>query len=104
MATPFDRTSLQHVAQLAALTLTEQEADALAKDMQRILAYVDELEAVDTSGVEPTTVLSLGTTIDRSGLRPDERQPSLDRGEVLAQAPRATENGFLVPTFVDAES
>jgi aspartyl-tRNA(Asn)/glutamyl-tRNA(Gln) amidotransferase subunit A len=114
MATQFDRASLEHVAQLASLTLTEREAEALAGDMQRILAYVGELETVDTSGVDPsasgsTPIGRVGASIatspkDASALRDDEPEPSLDRAEVLAQAPRATEQGFLVPPFVESRA
>lgn len=106
MATSFDRAQLHHVAALASLTLTDDEADHLAKDMQRILAYVDELETVDTTNVEPTAAVTLGgstaTPREASALRADELAPSLDKPEVLSQAPRATENGFLVPTFVES--
>lgn len=112
MANSFDRKALHHVAELASLTLTDDEAEALATDMQRILAYVDELATVDTTDVEPTAIVTLTpsspnevlTPKRASALRADEPRPSLDRQEVLAQAPRANEQGFLVPTFVESGS
>lgn len=106
--TEFDRAALAHVAELSSLTLREDEAEHLAKDIQRILAYVDELATVDTEGVDATTIVTMleqtasHSPRDKSALRPDVPEPSLDRAEVLSQAPRATENGFLVPTFVES--
>lgn len=102
----FDRASLLHVAELASLTLEESETERLAQDMSRILAYVAELEQVDTSNVEPTTLITVGEAAadaqSSSALRQDTLEPSLPKAAVLAQAPRATENGFLVPTFVES--
>lgn len=102
----FTRRDLDHVATLAALTLSDEEAAGLATDLARILAYVDELAAVDASSVPPTMNLVFGPGGEEaardSALRPDEREPSLVRSEVMAGAPRATEQGFLVPTFVES--
>jgi aspartyl-tRNA(Asn)/glutamyl-tRNA(Gln) amidotransferase subunit C len=97
--TAFDRAAIKHVAELASLSLSDDEADRLTGDIQRILAYVDELETVDTSNVEPTLVGALG---EGSALRPDQPEACLLRAEVLAGAPRANEQGFLVPTFVES--
>ena len=102
MATSFDRAALRHVAELATLSLTDEEADALAGDIQRIVAYVDELASVDTTDVPPTMLVT--PPDGATGLRADEPAASLDRARDLAGAPRASDQGFLVPTFVESGS
>lgn len=92
-----DRAALEHLAELAQLSLREDEALALAGDLDRIVAYVDELAALDLEGVPPTAQLG-----PAASLRADEPRPCLPREEVLASAPRAEEGGFSVPTFVES--
>ena len=89
------RETVLHVAELASLSLDDAEVDALAKDLQAIVAYVEELGAVDTEGVAPYGVSGAETV-----LRKDLVAPGLTREEALAKAPHATEEGFAVPRFV----
>jgi aspartyl-tRNA(Asn)/glutamyl-tRNA(Gln) amidotransferase subunit C len=89
-----DRSVVLHLAELAQLSLTAAEADALAHDLERIVAYVGELHALDLEGIEATT----GITRDRT-LRKDEPTPGLDHDEAMAQAPRVQEGCFVVPPF-----
>jgi aspartyl-tRNA(Asn)/glutamyl-tRNA(Gln) amidotransferase subunit C len=89
---------MTHLATLASLTLTRDEADTLTTEVGAILRYVNELNAVDTSNVEATANVLLEATAWRA----DVIEPSLPRAEALAQAPSAGEQGFAVPTFVDA--
>ena len=93
-----DRAQIRHVAELAELELTEAEEARLAEEIGRIVAYVAELEAIDTSNVPPTALV----TADASApLRSDEPRPGLSHEEALAGAPRAEHGGFVVPTFVE---
>jgi aspartyl-tRNA(Asn)/glutamyl-tRNA(Gln) amidotransferase subunit C len=94
-----DRQRVRDVAKLAALSLTEDEEDALAHDLDAIVRYVEELDALDTRDVPPTTSVLIGT----SALRDDEAQPCLSHEDALAAAPRVENDGFAVPAFVDAE-
>jgi aspartyl-tRNA(Asn)/glutamyl-tRNA(Gln) amidotransferase subunit C len=98
MAATIDRKTVDHVARLASLSLTDAEADRLTADLARIVAYVEELARVDTTDVPPTAHVQL----DRLPLRPDAPSLGLSHDEALAQAPRAERGGFAVPTFVDA--
>jgi aspartyl-tRNA(Asn)/glutamyl-tRNA(Gln) amidotransferase subunit C len=93
-----DRVQLAHLANLASLSLTGEEAGTLTNEVGAILRYVDELNEVDTSSVEATANVLLEPT----AWRPDVVEPSLPRAEALAQAPSAGEQGFAVPTFVNA--
>ncbi len=85
------------VAKLARLELDDSSADALTKDLDKILGYVAKLRELDTSNVPPT----LQVTVDAAPLRPDVVQPGVSKEKALEQAPRADEIGFLVPGFVD---
>ncbi len=93
-----DREQIRHVAELAELSLTDEEEAKMAEEIGRILAYVKELEAIDTTDVPPTTHVAART----GGWRPDEPRPSLSHEDALAQAPQPEHGGFAVPTFVES--
>ncbi len=52
--TQISRNDVQHLAQLSSLALSDQEVDDLRTDIAGILEYVDQLQELDTTGVEPT--------------------------------------------------
>ena len=91
------REAVLHVAELASLSLAESEIEGLARDLDAIVRYVEQLNEVDTEGVEPVTGVVLA-----GELRPDVVAPGLTREEALAEAPHATEEGFVVPRFVES--
>jgi len=107
--TPMDRAQIRHVAELAELELTAEEEERLAAEIGRVVAYVSELDAIDTTDVAPTAHVTAAATPgegsaadDLAGLfRPDEPRPGLSHDEALAGAPRAAHGGFSVPTFVE---
>ena len=91
-----DRDLVKRLADLASLELQEPEVVRIAADLERFLGHVaylaeiDQAEASDPSGdAGPAT------------LRADEPVASLPRDVALGQAPRANEEGFVVPRFVD---
>ena len=92
-----DRAQIRHVAELSELELTDEEEERLAAEIGRIVAYVEELSAIDTNDVPPTAHVSA----EASPLRPDEPAPGLSHEDALAGAPRAAHDGFVVPTFVE---
>ena len=94
-----DRAQVRHVARLARLALTAEEEDRFAAQLGHVLEYIERLDAVDVSGVEP-----LGFAGDLAGdlpLRPDEPRPGLPRETVLAQAPEHDGEAFLVPRIIE---
>jgi aspartyl-tRNA(Asn)/glutamyl-tRNA(Gln) amidotransferase subunit C len=97
MTKKLDRATVLHVAKLASLHLSDEEADRFTEELARVVAYVGELEAVDTTGVEPTAEVQL----TRSAWRADEPRPGLRHEEALAAAPRVEGDGFAVPVFVE---
>ena len=90
---------IEQIAELARLSLKPEEKAKLKKDLESILAYVDELKAIRTDSVEPTShVLNLENVY-----RPDEARPSNVREEILKHAPQREGNVFNVPKVMDRE-
>ncbi|MDY6851321.1 MAG: Asp-tRNA(Asn)/Glu-tRNA(Gln) amidotransferase subunit GatC [Thermodesulfobacteriota bacterium] len=91
-----DRQEVEHVARLARLRITAQEADRLTGQMNSILAYMDKLNDLDTTGIEPMAH-ALPLT---NAFREDEVRPSLDTDKVLDNAPESQGTFFLVPKVI----
>lgn len=85
---------VQHVARLARLTLDEAALDAMAEQIGTILAYMETLNRIDTTDVEPTAHAASAAT---TPVRPDEIGEHLDRDRALANAPAKDGASFLVP-------
>jgi len=87
------REDVAHVADLARLTLSDDELDRFTEQLAAVLEHARDVESLDTAGVPPTAhPLPL-----RNVLRDDEVRPSLDRDEVLAAAPAVEDGRFAVP-------
>jgi aspartyl-tRNA(Asn)/glutamyl-tRNA(Gln) amidotransferase subunit C len=85
-----------HVATLARLDLTDDERERFAEQLGVVLEHFADVEGLDTSGVPPTAhPLPLDNV-----LREDVATPSLDRDEVLAQAPDTEDGRFRVPRIL----
>ena len=86
------------IAELSRLALSADERARLGRELAAILTYVEQIGAIDTSGIEPTSHVQL----DRPTLRPDEPAPSLDRDAALRNAPDAVRRSglFRVPKVI----
>jgi aspartyl-tRNA(Asn)/glutamyl-tRNA(Gln) amidotransferase subunit C len=86
---------VQRIAALARLALTPDEVDRFSRQLGEILAYANEVQALDTTGVEPTS----HPLAAAAAWREDTLVPSLDRDTVLAEAPGASRQAglFRVP-------
>jgi aspartyl-tRNA(Asn)/glutamyl-tRNA(Gln) amidotransferase subunit C len=91
-----DAATVERVAKLARLELADSERDALVTDLQRILSYIDQLEAIDTANVEPM----IHTTSDTAPLRQDTAEPALGTEAALENAPARAGGCFVVPRVV----
>ena len=90
------REQVVHVARLARLDLSEEEIDRFAVQLGAVLEHAADVAALDTAGVPPTAhPLPL-----QNVLRDDVAAASLDREEVLAQAPAAEDGRFRVPRIL----
>jgi aspartyl-tRNA(Asn)/glutamyl-tRNA(Gln) amidotransferase subunit C len=85
-----------HVARLARLALTDDDLEHYAGQLAAILDHAADISALDLSGVPPTAHPLPLTNV----LRDDVPVPSLDRDEVLAQAPAAQDGRFRVPRIM----
>lgn len=94
---PIDAGTVEKIAALARLELDPAERERMVRELQAILSYVEQLQAVDVTGIEPTSQVTEG---DPPPLRPDEARPSGVRDEVLGQAPDRDGDYFRVPQVV----
>ena len=94
---PIDRNTVRHIAALARLKVEEAEEERFVRELQAILAYVEELQELNVDGVAPTSTVVAGSP---SPLRPDEERPCDVREEALAQAPDRDGDYFRVPRVV----
>jgi aspartyl-tRNA(Asn)/glutamyl-tRNA(Gln) amidotransferase subunit C len=94
---PISREQVLHVARLARLALDEAEIDRMTRELADILRYVESLEQLDTSGVEPTAQVGL----EALPLREDVAASGLSHDQALEQSPRSAHGGFMVPGFVE---
>ena len=88
---------VEHVARLARLELSEDEKERMTAQLDAILGYIDKLNALDTSRVEPTTTVIPMVSV----MRDDVVRPSLDRDAALANAPDREDVFFRVPRIIE---
>jgi aspartyl-tRNA(Asn)/glutamyl-tRNA(Gln) amidotransferase subunit C len=85
-----------HVANLARLSLAPEEIELFTRQLNDILAYVEKLQELDTTGVKP-----LAHVIPVSNVfREDAVREGLDRDTALANAPVREEGAFVVPRII----
>jgi aspartyl-tRNA(Asn)/glutamyl-tRNA(Gln) amidotransferase subunit C len=84
MSTVLSPADVDRIATLARLELTDEERTRFAAQLSAILGYADQVQQADTAGVTADP-----TIVPLPRLRDDQLRPSLDRDEVLAQAPAA---------------
>jgi aspartyl-tRNA(Asn)/glutamyl-tRNA(Gln) amidotransferase subunit C len=90
------------VAELAHLELAPEETPRMLHDLNAILDYVAELNELDTAGVAPLAQISeLLNDSGQGALRADAPLPSLDRAEVMSQAPETDQVFFKVPKVIE---
>jgi aspartyl-tRNA(Asn)/glutamyl-tRNA(Gln) amidotransferase subunit C len=92
-----DPNTVHHVAKLARLAIDPAEEPRLLKELASILEYVEQLQGLDVSSIEPTS--QVGETTE-TPLREDRVVPCDVREEALEQAPDRDEDYFRVPRVV----
>lgn len=91
-----DQKSIEHIAQLAKLKMTEEEAKQYATQLSKSLEYFDQISQVDVTGVEPLVTPSEIEVY----LRDDVVEKSVDSEELVANAPERMGHLFKVPPVV----
>lgn len=94
---PITESDIKKIAQLAHLEITEEEKRAFTPQIAEIVAYVEQLNELDTRNVEPATggLTAEGEATDSS--RDDVARPSLGQKLAIEEAPDAASGHFRVP-------
>lgn len=88
---------VDYISVLSRLKLPEEEKTRMTGELEGILAYMDVLNTLNTSEVEPMShVFPI-----RNVMREDEVEESFERSELLKNAPQADQEAFLVPKAVE---
>ncbi len=89
--------SIEHIASLARLSLSDKEKELFGGQLEGILSYMEKLNELDTKDVDPTShVLAIHNVT-----RDDFPAPSLDREDALSNAPDKTEKFYRVPKIIE---
>jgi len=88
---------VEHVANLARLRFDEEEKKRLAEQLGSILEYIDQLNKLDTTNVEPTSHAIPVKNVARK----DVVKPSFTQDEALANAPSPVDGLFEVPKIIE---
>ena len=94
--------SLEHLADLARIELSEKESDKFLADLEKILNHFQELQEVDTANVQPMT----GGTPLKNVLREDavfEKDHYTDAGKIMKQFPEHEKGYLKIPPVFSAE-
>jgi aspartyl-tRNA(Asn)/glutamyl-tRNA(Gln) amidotransferase subunit C len=92
-----DKATVARIARLARLEVPDDQLETVAGELRHILAFVEQLNEVNTQGVEPmTAVVEMNLR-----MRPDKVTEGGDPEKVLANAPERAGNYFVVPKVVE---
>jgi aspartyl-tRNA(Asn)/glutamyl-tRNA(Gln) amidotransferase subunit C len=92
-----DVQTVRRIAHLARIAVEEGEVAHLQGELNTILAWVEQLQAVDVTGVEPMTSVTPMTM----KMRKDEVTDGGKTGDIVKNAPQSEDNFFLVPKVVE---
>ena len=88
---------VRHIAKLARIAMSDEELERLVPELNNILGWVEQLEEVNTDGVEPLTAV----IPNKLRLREDQVTDGNCRDEILANAPVAEHGFFAVPKVIE---
>ena len=92
-----DKATVARIATLARIKLPEAEQEHLAGELSHILTWIEQLNEVDTAGVEPLASIAAADLL----MREDAVNDGNCREDILANAPAATAGFFTVPKVVE---
>jgi len=97
MAQKIDIKTVDEVAHLARLEFNDEAKTEILNDMNRMLAFVDKLNELDTENIEPLIYM----TDEKNVLREDESEQTITQKEALKNAPKKDSDYFKVPKVID---
>lgn len=89
---------VKKLARLSALSMSDEEAVSMQADLTQILGYVEQLQAVDTDGVEPTYQVHYLETVTRADEVIDY---GISKEELLKNAPKQADGSVVVPRVLE---
>ena len=92
-----DDKMIDYIGELARLKLQENERESAKNEMNKIIDYMDTLNQIDTNGIE---AMSHAFPV-KNVFRKDEVKPSINREDLLLNAPDKSEEAFKVPKTFD---
>ena len=92
-----DLQTVKRVARLARIAVSEEDAERMTGELNAILGFVEQLNEVDVSGVEPMTSVTPMDMKKRQDIVTDGGKAA----DIVANAPATEENFFLVPKVVE---
>lgn len=92
-----DKATVARIAALARIKLGAAEAEPLAGELSQILTWIEQLNEVDTSGVEPMASVAAAALPMREDVVSDGNR----RDEILANAPQQARGFFVVPKVIE---
>lgn len=92
-----DTATVKRVARLARIAVSDDDAERMTGELNAILGFVEQLDEVDVSGVEPMTSVTAMEMKKRQDVVSDGGKAS----DIVANAPATDENFFLVPKVVE---
>jgi aspartyl-tRNA(Asn)/glutamyl-tRNA(Gln) amidotransferase subunit C len=94
---PVDKATVERVAHLARIAVREDELEPLAAELNNILAWVEQLNEVDTDAVEPMASVHDETLRQRA----DEVTDGGKQADILANGPELSDGQFVVPRVIE---
>ncbi len=92
-----DIKTIEKLASLSKLSFTKEELDLISKDMSKMVDFINQLDEIDTEGVEPLIHLNE----EFNNLREDEIREMLDLKEALSNSPIKDGTYFKLPKVLD---
>jgi aspartyl-tRNA(Asn)/glutamyl-tRNA(Gln) amidotransferase subunit C len=92
-----DEATVRRIAHLARIKVSSQEAQSLQRELNGILTWVEELDAIPTEGVQP--LISAG--VSQLKMRPDVVTDGNRARDIMKNAPKTEDNFFLVPKVIE---
>lgn len=92
--------TIQHIAHLARLKFEGKDMEAIQKDLSNIVSFMDKLNELDTTGVEPLVFMSEEVNV----LREDVAQETITVQQALKNAPKKDSDYFRIPKVLDKKN
>ena len=92
-----DLKTIKHISKLSIISVDEQKAEKLTKDLNSIFDFIEKLNELKTDNVQPLTSIA-ETTLK---LRPDEIKSENLREQIIKNSPENNEDYFVVPKVIE---